>query len=110
MIVQDYHIGKLDERSVTVGHRSRWHLWKVIIRDDRFQGSWFPVRSGDAGKARSGLTKNSSSMRIGTLRGSRSEKPVGKLVIKATILISAVVGSTASLFVVSWFGLALLGF
>ena len=47
-------------------------------------------------------------MRIGTLRGSRSEKPVGKLVIKATILISAVVGSTASLFVVSWFGLALL--
>ena len=35
---------------------------------------------------------------------------MGKLVIKATILISAVVGSTASLFVVSWFGLALLGF
>ena len=33
-----------------------------------------------------------------------------KLVIKATILISAVMGSTATLFVVSWSGLALLGF
>ena len=32
------------------------------------------------------------------------------VVIKATILLSAVVGSTASLFAISWFGLALLGF
>jgi hypothetical protein len=35
---------------------------------------------------------------------------MGKVVVKATIFVSAVVGSTASLFMMSWFGLALLGF
>ena len=102
MIVQDYHIGKLDERSVTVGHRSRWHLWKVIIPRRSISGK---LVSGQVWRRRQG-----TKWAYKSLRGSRSEKPVGKLVIKATILISAVVGSTASLFVVSWFGLALLGF
>ena len=110
MIVQDHHIGKLDERSVTVGHRSRWHLWKVIIPRRSISGK---LVSGQVWRRWQGTKwayKKFVEYADRDITGSRSEKPVGKLVIKATILISAVVGSTASLFVVSWFGLALLGF
>jgi hypothetical protein len=68
------------------------------------------LRSGLATQARHEVDLQEIRRVCGSGRGSRSEKPMEKLVIKATILISAVVGSTATLFVVSWSGLALLGF
>ena len=110
MTVQDYQIGKLDERSVTVDHLSRWHLWTVIIPRRSISGK---LVSGQVWRRRQGTKwayKKFVEYADRDITGSRSERPMGKLVIKATILISAVVGSTASLFVVSWFGLALLGF
>jgi hypothetical protein len=110
MTVQDYHIGKPDEQLVTVDHLGRWHLWTVIVPRRSISGK---LVSGQVWRRRQGpkwVYKKFVEYADQDIAGSRSEKPMGKLVIKATILISAVVGSTASLFVVSWFGLALLGF
>jgi hypothetical protein len=110
MAVQDNQIGNLNERSVTVDHLSRWHLWTVIIPRRSITGK---LVSGQLWRRRQGtkwVYKKFVEYADRDITGSRSERPMGKLVIKATILISAVVGSTASLFVVSWFGLSLLGF
>ena len=104
MAVQDYQIGKLND------HLSRWHLWTVIIPRRSISGK---LVSGQVWRRRQGTKwtyKKFVEYADRDIRGSRSEKPMEKLVIKATILISAVVGSTATLFVVSWSGLALLGF
>jgi hypothetical protein len=111
MTAQDYQIGQLNERTTKVGRATGWHLGTVIIPRRSISGK---LVSGQVWRRRQGtrwVYKKFVEYADRDVTGIQSgQELMRNLIIKATILLSAVVGSTASLFAISWLGLALLGF